>query len=319
MIQKADCKTNHLIYLLEDDREDAYLIKNALKGDKILNHSVVTFDSLDALTKALGSLTPDLIIMDLNLPDSGGFNTMITAKQNAQTVPIVVVTGSEEPLVGDQLIQLGAQDYIPKSELTSSLLQRVIRFSKERHHLLQLLENSANRDPLTKLYSRKALLLKVDELIEHAHRYDETFALLFVDLDGFKPVNDELGHDAGDQLLRHVSSRLTMFSRSTDFVSRYGGDEFVTVLPHVKNIDDAERAAQSQLKSICDAYVVMDSSGEAQEVQISASLGIAIYGMHGTTGRELIKAADSAMYQAKKSKSSIAVAPCVAVLDTATN
>ena len=89
--------------------------------------------------------------MDLNVTDSDGFNTMLTVKHSAQSVPIVVVTGVADEAMGDRLIQLGAQDYVPKSELTSSLLQRVIRFSKERHHLLQILENSANRDALNQI------------------------------------------------------------------------------------------------------------------------------------------------------------------------
>lgn len=293
-------KSNHLIYLLEDDSDDAYLIRNALKSDKIISHSIMTFDSLTKLVQALENFKPDLIIMDLNVTDSGGFNTMLTVKHSAQSVPIVVVTGVADEAMGDRLIQLGAQDYVPKSELTSSLLQRVIRFSKERHHLLQILENSANRDALTKLYSRKALDLKLEELVEHAQRYGEMFAILFIDLDNFKPINDEFGHDAGDQLLQHVANRLTLFSRSTDFVARFGGDEFVTLLPHVKSTADAEQASQQQLNAICDEFYITDVDGQAQKVALSASIGFALYEQDGYTVAELIKAADTAMYKNKR-------------------
>lgn len=302
MSEQKMFKSNHLIYLLEDDSDDAYLIRNALKNDKIMNHSIMTFDSLEKLVKALGNFKPDLIIMDLNVTDSDGFNTMLTVKHSAQSVPIVVVTGIADEAMGDRLIQLGAQDYVPKSELTSSLLQRVIRFSKERHHLVQVLENSANRDALTKLYSRKALDVKLEELVKHAERYGEKFAILFVDLDNFKPINDHYGHDAGDQLLQHVANRLTLFSRSTDFVARFGGDEFVTLLPHIKNRDDAKQASKQQLNAICDEFYVTDVNGLAQQVQLSASIGYALYGEDGETGVELIKAADAAMYQNKQGK-----------------
>lgn len=302
MSEQKMFKSNHLIYLLEDDSDDAYLIRNALKNDKIMSHSIMTFDSLEKLVKALSNFKPDLIIMDLNVTDSDGFNTMLTVKHSAQSVPIVVVTGMADEAMGDRLIQLGAQDYVPKSELTSSLLQRVIRFSKERHHLLQILENSANRDALTMLYSRKALDSKLDELAKHAERYGEKFAVLFIDLDNFKPINDQFGHDAGDQLLQHVANRLTLFSRSTDFVARFGGDEFVTLLPHVKTRDDAEQASKQQLNAICDDFYVTDSDGQAQQVHLSASIGYALYGEDGECGVELIKAADAAMYQNKQNR-----------------
>ena len=302
MSEQKMFKSNHLIYLLEDDSDDAYLIRNALKNDKIMSHSIMTFDSLEKLVKALSNFKPDLIIMDLNVTDSDGFNTMLTVKHSAQSVPIVVVTGMADEAMGDRLIQLGAQDYVPKSELTSSLLQRVIRFSKERHHLLQILENSANRDALTMLYSRKALDSKLDELVKHAERYGEKFAVLFIDLDNFKPINDQFGHDAGDQLLQHVANRLTLFSRSTDFVARFGGDEFVTLLPHIKNGDDAEQASKQQLNAICDDFYVTDSDGQAQQVHLSASIGYALYGEDGECAVELIKAADAAMYQNKQNR-----------------
>ncbi|MDE3274067.1 two-component system response regulator [Pseudoalteromonas sp. G4] len=303
MSEQRKFKSNHLIYLLEDDSDDAYLIRNALKDDKIISHSIMTFDSLEKLVQALTNFKPDLIIMDLNVTDSDGYNTMLTVKHSAQSVPIVVVTGVADEAMGDRLIQLGAQDYVPKSELTSSLLQRVIRFSKERHHLLQILENSANRDALTKLYSRKALDLKLEELVKHAQRYGEMFAILFIDLDNFKPINDQFGHDAGDQLLQHVANRLTLFSRSTDFVARFGGDEFVTLLPHIKNAEDAEQASQQQLNAICDDFYITDIDGQAQQVHLSASIGFALFGEHGETAVDLIKAADNAMYHNKQKES----------------
>ena len=306
MSSQYQYQSEQLLFLLEDDMDDAYLIKVALSNDKVMKNNVAVFDSVEQIRNALNSFVPDLIIVDLNVPGSEGFDTMLSVKQAAPHIPIVVVTGSEDPLLGDRLIQLGAQDYIPKRELTPSLLQRVIRFSKERYQLLKVLEDSASRDNLTKLYNRKALDMKIAELIDHSNRYDETFALLFIDLNNFKPVNDKLGHDAGDQLLQHVASRLAMFSRSTDFVARYGGDEFVTMLPHVKSKEDAENAGRQQLKAITDDFFVSDAEGKAKKVSISASLGIALFGTNGNSAEELIKAADLAMYDAKKSNTLVA-------------
>lgn len=292
-------KNGLLIYLLEDDTEDAYLISKAIKSDEAEKHSIGVFKSIESLENGLKNLKPELVIIDLNVTDSRGLDTMVKVKNIAKDIPIVVLTGMDDPKTGNQLVQLGAQDYIPKSEMTASLLQRVIRFSKERFKLIKALEESALRDVLTRLYNREALDAKFDELINKAQRYHECFGVMFLDLDNFKILNDTYGHRAGDTLLTLLGGRLEIFSRSSDFIARYGGDEFVTLLPNVKDIDECLSAARSQLKVVCDDFFVESADGGALKVEVSGSIGVAMYGRDGDTKEALIRAADNAMYVAK--------------------
>lgn len=292
-------ENGRIIYLLEDDSEDAYLISRAVKSDKVENNSIAVFKTLESLASGLNNIKPELVIIDLNVGDSQGLDTMVKVKNLAKNIPIVVLTGIDDPQTGKQLVQLGAQDYIPKSEMTPSLLQRVIRFSMERFKLIQALEESATRDMLTRLYNREALNSKFAELISRAERYNERFGVMFLDLNNFKSLNDTYGHRAGDTLLTLLGNRLEIFSRSSDFIARYGGDEFVTLLPNVGRIEECLAAAKSQLKVVCDEFVVESDDAVAVKLEISGSIGVALYGEHGTTAVELIEAADSAMYQAK--------------------
>ncbi|MBU2880851.1 GGDEF domain-containing response regulator [Psychrosphaera sp. B3R10] len=304
-------KSGLLIYLLEDDTEDAYLITKAIQSDVLDKHSIGVFKTLESLTSGLKNLMPELVIIDLNVPDSKGLDTMIKVKKLAHNVPIVVLTGIDDPKMGNQLVQLGAQDYIPKPEMTASLLQRVIRFSKERFKLIKALEESASRDVLTRLYNREALESKFAELISKAERYDEKFGIIFLDLNNFKYLNDTYGHRAGDTLLTLLGGRLEIFSRSSDFIARYGGDEFVTLLPNVQTIDECLAAAKSQLSVVCDDYFVESDDGVAIKVEVTGSMGVAIYGDHGTTKKQLLESADTAMYEAKTKKLGLSAAKSI--------
>jgi diguanylate cyclase (GGDEF)-like protein len=119
-------------------------------------------------------------------------------------------------------------------------------------------------------------------------------ALLYVDLDRFKPINDSLGHAVGDQLLQTVARRLTGCVRSSDTVSRQGGDEFVVLLPDIVDIEDAVCCAQKILRAVEAPYRI-----GGHELRLSASIGVAIYPDHAGDGEGLLRCADSAMYQAK--------------------
>jgi diguanylate cyclase (GGDEF)-like protein/PAS domain S-box-containing protein len=150
-------------------------------------------------------------------------------------------------------------------------------------------------DPLTGLPNRRKLLDRLQYAISLNHRTNSQFAVFMLDLDKFKPVNDKLGHAAGDELLKQVSARITACLRSSDMVARLGGDEFVLVLENLKVPEDAEIIA---LKVIAELTVPFQLS-ENNTVQIGASIGISLYPQHGNTPEILIDHADTALYQAK--------------------
>jgi len=155
--------------------------------------------------------------------------------------------------------------------------------------------HQANFDSLTGLPNRTLLEDRIHQLIRMARRRDSQVAVLFIDLDRFKPVNDQYGHAAGDDLLRQVAHRLQNVLREEDTVARLGGDEFVVVLPNVVSLSDAERTAARVVDSVSQPYRL----GQAF-VEISCSIGIATFPEHGDLPGVLMEAADQAMYRAKQ-------------------
>ena len=161
--------------------------------------------------------------------------------------------------------------------------------------------HSAHHDDLTGLPNRRLFMDRLEQEVKHAKRNDLSLSVLFMDLDGFKEVNDSFGHEAGDQLLRTVADRLVDCVREEDTVARLGGDEFTVILTGINEPKDAELVAQS----IIDA-VVMPFGIAERSIHVSASIGISCYLEDATTPVELLKAADQAMYEAKKVESRVA-------------
>jgi diguanylate cyclase (GGDEF)-like protein len=171
---------------------------------------------------------------------------------------------------------------------TASLVDSLSQANSKLHHL-------ALHDTLTRLPNRSLLEDRISQAITGAGRSGKRFALMFIDLDRFKTINDSLGHHYGDKLLQEVATRLTAGLRAEDTVARLGGDEFVVLLAEIGTPTGAGTVAQKLLDGLA---VPMDIEGQQQSV--SGSIGISIFPDDGTTLRELMSNADSAMYHAKK-------------------
>jgi len=152
----------------------------------------------------------------------------------------------------------------------------------------------ANFDSLTGLMNRRCFTHQLEHYISKSKRYNDAFALLFIDLDGFKSVNDTFGHDAGDDLLKEAANRLKSTVRDSDIVARLGGDEFTIIIPMIDDVESVENLTSKLLSRLANAFCIKGKS-----VHISASIGIALYPLHGSTQDNLLNHADSAMYQAK--------------------
>ena len=182
----------------------------------------------------------------------------------------------------------------------------IINMTSERREKDRLIME-ASYDPLTGLPNRRLLIDKIDRMLKRQQRNDVGFAVLFVDLNGFKPVNDIYGHASGDVLLQLVARRLLECIRPSDAVSRHdvddsddtvgriGGDEFVAVLLGVDSVDKAKKIIERVTPIFKRAFIVNDHS-----VELGASIGISIAPMHGNSANTLLKAADKAMYAAKE-------------------
>ena len=161
--------------------------------------------------------------------------------------------------------------------------------SEERIHFL------AHYDSLTELPNRFMLFERLDHLLAHARRYDKQIAILFIDLDRFKIINDSMGHNAGDALLRQVAERLNESRREVDIIARVGGDEFVVALTEVQKIDAVTTIAQNLMCAIARPYYV-----DGQEIHVTPSMGVSIFPKDGDDIVTLVKNADRAMYRAKE-------------------
>ncbi|MDA8230301.1 MAG: GGDEF domain-containing protein [Magnetospirillum sp.] len=156
------------------------------------------------------------------------------------------------------------------------------------------LERLAHHDALTGLPNRVLFLDRLEHAVHQAHRRNLGLALLYLDLDGFKPVNDTLGHPVGDLLLRAVAERLANCLREDDTLARMGGDEFTVLLQMVADKGDAARVARKIVEALSRPFTL-----QGHDVRISASVGVALYPDHGADGQDLLRAADAAMYHAK--------------------
>jgi diguanylate cyclase (GGDEF)-like protein/hemerythrin-like metal-binding protein len=167
----------------------------------------------------------------------------------------------------------------------------------ERIQMAQQVRELAFYDPLTSLPNRRLALERLAQQVMRARRTNTRLALLFIDLDKFKPINDELGHEVGDWLLQAVAQRIQACLRASDTAARMGGDEFVVLLPDQQNSEVAVGVAEKIRHALAQEFV----TDQGMVLSISSSIGVALYPDHGATEKDLLRLGDEAMYQAKKS------------------
>ena len=153
------------------------------------------------------------------------------------------------------------------------------------------------RDPLAKLPNRRLLRDRLQSAVARARREEGKVAVIFIDLDGFKPINDTQGHDTGDWLLKAVAQRLSECLREYDTAARLGGDEFVVLLPSLTQSEDAAQIAERIRMTLALPFFTNDK----EQLEISASIGVSLFPDHAESARDLLQASDEAMYLAKKS------------------
>jgi diguanylate cyclase (GGDEF)-like protein/PAS domain S-box-containing protein len=195
-------------------------------------------------------------------------------------------------------VEYSASPIMDQERVTGAVV--VFRDITKRRESEEELFYRANFDIVTGLPNRSLLLERLGQELKLARREDKRVGVLFIDLDDFKAVNDSLGHQAGDLLLRGVAERLQRRVRETDTVARLGGDEFVVLLAHVADRACTERVADQLIRSLAEGFMVAD-----QSVRVGASIGIALFPEHGDSPAALIDRADAAMYRAKSGGRSV--------------
>jgi len=283
------------LLLIEDNPEDLLLTKRMLGKAEHASFNISHADSLSAgIQRAIeGSL--DVILSDLNLPDSPRVETFFRLKLQVPEIPIVVLSGFADEEMSLKAVRAGAQDYLIKGKIDGNILERSLLYAIERKKAEVTIKKLAYHDSLTGLPSRTLFNDRFTMAMADSKRNDKNTALIMLDLDHFKDVNDTFGHDAGDDILKEVSSRLTSILRQTDIVCRMGGDEFALLISDASVKEMIEEVAQRILAAIGTPF-----SLHGVKAWISASLGIAIYPEDGENLEILFKHADTAMYEVKK-------------------
>ena len=284
------------LLLIEDDEDDFILTQAMLRevhgSDYVLDW---VSDWQDAITQ-LSHEAHDVYLVDYRLGARNGLDLVTEAQARGCTAPIIMLTGQGNRELDLEAMKAGASDYLVKSEISAPLLDRAIRYALERKRGQQRLTEMAQFDQLTRLANRALFLDYLGRAMARADRQRQPIALLYLDLDRFKIINDTYGHEVGDALLIRVAERLQHCVRASDLVARLGGDEFTVVIDGVSDPKILSHFADRILAALREPIKV-----GPYELATAASIGIAVYPEDGDTQDELIRAADEAMYRAKES------------------
>ena len=284
------------ILLIEDSKTDAILLKKTL-AETIPNlNPVHRCENLEAALQLLGEKSFDVVLLDLTLPDTSGFNGLLHIQNMAPSLPIIIITSHADEDLALEAVGHGAQDYLFKDKTNGHAMKRAIQYAMQRKQFEGILISQANFDPLTGLANRLLFESRLDMTIARSKRSSEGFAVFFLDLDHFKSVNDTVGHAAGDHVLRQVAERLKATLRGNDTPARFGGDEFALIIEGVKHAEDCRIVAGKII-----AQLDQPISLNHKTLLIGVSIGIAPCFSEKTVTREgLMQRADAAMYRAKQ-------------------
>lgn len=290
------------ILLVTGDRATADLIERNLLGAINARYALARADDIHAASGALENSSCDVLLLDIDGDDSDGLKAVKRLNKAYPTLPVIVIACLDAEAVAIEAVKSGAQDYLIRNNIEPRGLARAIYHSLERNRLQMRLEEAeqrahflATRDVLTGLTNRQAFNDRLDRAIKYSERYNLKLAVLLLDIDRFKSVNETLGHQAGDALLKEVGARLRASIRETDVVARVGGDEFLFMLLNIQEAYNAARVAEHILGAFDKPLII-----NGRELFLTATIGIALYPEDGTNLWTLIRNADTAMHIGKR-------------------
>lgn len=287
------------ILLVVEDRLEYHQIQHLLSQIHHTDYELNWVDLLDDALHEVLSEQADVILLDYHWRQGNSTHLLNGARAQGCRVPIIVMTDEMEAEVDRSAIRHGASDYLIKGRIDSQLLERTLRYAIERKAAEQRLADLAHYDPLTGIPNRILFREKLEYAVNMARREKASFTLMYLDLDGFKQVNDSFGHAAGDQVLKICSERLSQGLRNSDLVARIGGDEFTLLLENTDSATDVAHIAQKVIDTLAKPIQV-----GGHQLRVGCSIGIAVFPEGGGDVDTLQKHADLAMYGAKVKKGS---------------
>ncbi|WP_238326267.1 GGDEF domain-containing response regulator [Marinomonas sp. S3726] len=289
--------------IVDDDKVDQELVLRALRKSH-LDVSIDTAKTVDEGLDLYQEHSYDIILLDYRMPERDGTEMIyeLTQLPTSSNTAIVMMSSSEDEQLAIDCLKAGAHDFLMKSEVTGVRLRRAVLQAKARFELEQQLAESykkvkilAESDPLTGLsnraYFEHSLRINIVNNIRDKHK----IALLLIDLNNLKFINDTYGHDVSDRLLLLVVDSIKSCLRGNELFARLGGDEFSICLSNLDTAEDASKVATRVVETLTKPFLINES-----EIHSTASVGISIYPDNATDFEELFKQADIAMYRAKK-------------------
>lgn len=284
------------VLVVASDETDSHAIREMLDAALPGRIQIEWVKGLAQAAQATKESDHDAVLMQLDTAgDSHSPQAIRAVNELLAEVPLIVCGTSDNVDFAVEALSLGAQDYVVPEKTDGGTLVRTILFAVERKRQEQRLHSLVHYDNLTQLPNRQLLLDRLTQAIAQATRQQTLVGLLLLDLDRFKLVNDTLGHEFGDKLLKDVSHRINACIRDSDTLARLGGDEFVVVLNGINGAQDAAKVANKIIDILSKPIVI-----EGHEVFVTTSIGISLFPSDGMDKNALITNADVAMYRAKE-------------------
>lgn len=284
------------VLLIDDDRLQHRVTEAQFKKFLSADYELHAASSYDEGLGKLLSGDFSVCLLDFQLGERNGLQLLREAVSLGCRVPIIFLTADTSERVDIEAMNAGALDYLVKEEITPRTIERSLRYALKLGETMEALRQLATRDQLTGLLNRREFDRILREEQERAQRFGHPLALVLVDIDHFKAVNDTHGHPAGDEVLREFAARLGKQVRVVDRVARLGGEEFAVVL---MESDDA--AATHVAEKIRQAVEMSPITVGELSLKVTISAGVALLPRDAASGEALVAAADRALYAAKKS------------------
>jgi diguanylate cyclase (GGDEF)-like protein len=256
---------------------------------------LVQADDLAAALDHLALASFDVVLFALSPSGDRGRKALRRILVSVPNIPVIVLALAGDAKLARQSITSGAQDFWLSPDDSGDRLVRTIASAIARRSSLDQLVHRANYDRVTGLPNRYLFEDRLRHAAAQAERHDRPLAVLFVDVDRFKEVNDALGHRMGDRVLKRIAERISGVVRRVDTAARIGGDEFAIILESLERVEDASMVAQKVLNALAELFTVMH-----HRIQITGSIGISLFLFDGTDAQSLLDHADRAMFRAKR-------------------
>jgi len=280
--------------LINEDRDQYVQLLRLLESIPFVRYDMTWCADYDHALEAMLADIHDVVLLDFENAPAICHDLLRTANAHDCGTPIICLTPTIDPDLDRAAIKSGAADYLLKSGLDATTLERTVRYAIDRKRNESELARLAHYDLLTGIPNRLLFNDRLDRALQRGVRGEQPFALLYIDLDGFKAINDAHGHDAGDSIVKGVARRLNDSLRRTDSVARIGGDEFTVLLEKVGTTAEISAIVQKIIDLVVEPFEF-----NGKHLRVGCSVGIAVYPSAGSDAQSLLRNADMAMYEAK--------------------